>query len=143
MTVKQQISEYFFKYKRIYRKIIEKESEYDELEEKYINATNYQNEKTSSFVPKGLEQKAIQLEKISSKIEELYSKLEKTKEKYVKDFEKLSKEEYKIILTNYYLDYISIKKIAFKLKKSEGHIKKLKREAINELLKFVIEKQNT
>ena len=59
------------------------------------------------------------------------------RKKYITDFKKLSNPNYEIILTSYYLDKAYIKNIAVKLDKSIGHIKKMKREALNELLKVV------
>ena len=138
-----EIDKYFLKYRNLCRKISTKETELEELQEKTIGAVGYNEKTSSSHSPKGLEQREIQLENLQDTIKILYEKKEKRKSKHIADFEKLSKLEYKIILTNYYLDFVTIKKISIKMDKSIGHIKKLKREALNELLKVVIKKQNT
>ena len=85
----------------------------------------------------GLEVKLIQEERLAEIIKSLYSKKEKRREKHISDFKKLSKPEYEIILTCYYLDRTNIKNISVKLDKSLGHVKKLKREAIKELLNII------
>lgn len=132
-----EIDKYFFKYKNICRKIINKEIELEELQEKTIGSVNY-NEKTSnSHTPKGLEQREIYIENLQDNIKKLYAQKENKKAEHIADFEKLSKDEYKNILISYYLDFVNIKKISIKLDKSIGHIKKLKREAIKELLTII------
>lgn len=135
-----EIDKYFLKYKNICRKISTKETELEELKEKTIGSVNYNEKTSSSHTPKGLEQREIYIENLEDTIKKLYQDKEKKKVNHIMDFEKLSKDEYKKILTNYYLDFVTIKKISFKMDKSIGHIKKLKREALNELLEKVIKK---
>ena len=74
-------------------------------------------------------------------LNKLYSKRDNLKEKHILDFKKLSKSDYEIILTSFYLDKVSLKGISSKLDKSIGHIKKLKRAAMKELLE--LNKKNT
>lgn len=135
-----EIDKYFLKYRKICKKINIKETELEEIKEKTIGSVNYNEKTNSSHTPVGLDQKLVQIENLEELIKKLYNKKEKIKAKHISDFEKLSKQEYEMILTSYYLDFVTIKRISIKMDKSIGHIKKLKREALNELLEKIIKK---
>lgn len=135
-----EIDKYFLKYRKICKKINIKETELDEMKEKTIGSVGYNEKTNSSHAPIGLDQRLIQIENLEELIKKLYIKKDKIKSKYISDFEKLSKQEYEMILTSYYLDFVTIKRISIKMDKSVGHIKKLKREALNELLEKIIKK---
>lgn len=128
-----EIDKYFLKYRKICKKINIKETELEESKEKTIGSVNYNEKTNSSHIPVGLDQRLVQIENLEELIKKLYIKKEKIKSKHILDFEKLSKPEYEMILTSYYLDFVTIKRISIKMDKSIGHIKKLKREALNEL----------
>lgn len=135
-----EIDKYFLKYRKICKKINIKETELEESKEKTIGSVNYNEKTNSSHIPVGLDQRLVQIENLEELIKKLYIKKEKIKSKHILDFEKLSKPEYEMILTSYYLDFVTIKRISIKMDKSIGHIKKLKREALNELLEKIKKK---
>lgn len=135
-----EIDKYFLKYRKTCKKINIKETELEESKEKTIGSVNYNEKTNSSHIPVGLDQRLVQIENLEELIKKLYIKKEKIKSKHILDFEKLSKPEYEMILTSYYLDFVTIKRISIKMDKSIGHIKKLKREALNELLEKIIKK---
>ena len=138
-TKKQEIDKYFLKYNKLCRKIFAKECELENLQAKKTSLGSPSlSEKTSgSRNNKGLEHILIQIENLEIFIDKLYTRKENMRKKYISDFKKLSNYNYEIILTGYYLDRTYIKNIAVKLDKSIGHVKKMKREALNELLKVV------
>lgn len=137
-----ELDRYFSKYNTICKKIFIKELELEALKEKTIGAINY-SEKTSQSSPKnkGLEIRSIQIENLEERIKKLYSQKEKRREKHIEDFKKFTKTDYEIIMIGYYLDRLTLKNLSIKLDKSIGHIKKIKREAIKELLAMKEEKE--
>lgn len=138
--MEEKINQYFLKYRDACRKITIKESELDELHQKTIGSNNYCDTPKASYPKSGLEQKQIQIESVEEQLQKLYKRRTNLKNKHLSDFEKLSKQEYKIILTNYYLDFISLKNISIKLDHSLGYVKKLKRDALNELVDKILKK---
>lgn len=136
---KQEIDKYFLKYNKLCRKIFAKECELENLQAKKTSLGSPSlSEKTGgSRNNKGLDHILIQIENLEIFIDKLYTRKENMRKKYISDFKKLSNDNYQIILTSYYLDRVYIKNIAVKLDKSIGHIKKMKREALNELLKVI------
>lgn len=137
-----ELDRYFSKYNTICKKIFIKELELEALKEKTIGAISY-SEKTSqsSSKNKGLEIRYIQIESLEERIKKLYSQKEKRREKHIEDFKKFTKTDYEIVMIGYYLDKLTLKNLSIKLDKSIGHIKKIKREAIKELLVMIEEKQ--
>ena len=137
-----ELDRYFSKYNTICKKIFIKELELEALKEKTIGAINY-SEKTSqsSSKNKGLEIRSIQIDNLEELIKKLYSQKEKRREKHIEDFKKFTKIDYEIIMIGYYLDRLTLKNLSIKLDKSIGHIKKIKREAIKELLAMKEEKE--
>lgn len=139
----EKIDKYFLKYNNLSKKIITKELELEQLEETYtsVGSLSY-NEKTSGTKKQnGIDDKLVRIESLREYLNKLYSKRDNLKEKHILDFKKLSKSDYEIILTGFYLDKVSLKGISSKLDKSIGHIKKLKRAAMKELLE--LNKKNT
>ena len=139
----EKIDKYFLKYNNLSKKIITKELELEQLEETYtsVGSLSY-NEKTSGTKKQnGIDDKLVRIESLREYLNKLYSKRDNLKEKHILDFKKLSKSDYEIILTSFYLDKVSLKGISSKLYKSIGHIKKLKRAAMKELLE--LNKKNT
>lgn len=139
----EKIDKYFLKYNNLSKKIITKELELEQLEETYtsVGSLSY-NEKTSGTKKQnGIDDKLVRIESLREYLNKLYSKRDNLKEKHILDFKKLSKSDYEIILTSFYLDKVSLKGISSKLDKSIGHIKKLKRAAMKELLE--LNKKNT
>lgn len=138
-TKKQEIDKYFLKYNKLCRKIFAKECELENLQVKKtsLGSPSLSERTSGSRNNKGLEHILIQIENLEIFIDKLYTRKENMRKKYISDFKKLSNPNYEIILTSYYLDRAYIKNIAVKLDKSIGHIKKMKREALNELLKVV------
>lgn len=136
-----ELDRYFSKYNTICKKIFIKELELEALKEKTIGAISY-SEKTSqsSSKNKGLEIRYIQIESLEEHIKKLYSQKEKRREKHIEDFKKFTKTDYEIVMIGYYLDKLTLKNLSIKLDKSIGHIKKIKREAIKELLVMIEEK---
>lgn len=136
-----ELDRYFSKYNTICKKIFIKELELEALKEKTIVAISY-SEKTSqsSSKNKGLEIRYIQIESLEERIKKLYSQKEKRREKHIEDFKKFTKTDYEIVMIGYYLDKLTLKNLSIKLDKSIGHIKKIKREAIKELLVMIEEK---
>lgn len=136
-----ELDRYFSKYNTICKKIFIKELELEALKEKTIGAISY-SEKTSqsSSKNKGLEIRYIQIESLEERIKKLYSQKEKRREKHIEDFKKFTKTDYEIVMIGYYLDKLTLKNLSIKLDKSIGHIKKIKREAIKELLVMIEEK---
>lgn len=135
----KEIDRYFFKYKNLCKKIFIKELELEALNESIaeVGSRGFSEMTNSSHNNNGLECKLIQQENLKELIAKLYSKKEKQRAKHVNDFKKLSKDEYEIILTCYYLDRTNIKNISIKLDKSIGHVKKMKREALKELVQII------
>jgi len=139
------IDKYFLKYKNYCKSIFIKENQLDVLKNTIgsVHASTLSSNNVSSnssHANNGLECKLIQKEKLEEQLKKLYDRKEKQRTKHINDFKKLSKDEYEIILTCYYLDKTSIKNISIKLDKSIGHIKKMKREALIELVEKVIKK---
>ena len=139
MKKQNKINEYFKKYYKILNKIVSKELELESLNRQKITIShNYSSEIKQNRTPKGLEIILIQIEETEQKLENLYEQKRLVKEEYIKDFEvKIKDETQKIILIAYYLDKLTTYEIACKIDKSTGYVKKLKQNAINEILKKI------
>lgn len=133
------IDKYFLKYNNICKTITIKELELSTLllTNKDVNAISYSEKTSGSKRIAGIDSKVIMIEKLNEDINNLYLKKEKRKNVHLKDFKKLSKADYVIILTSYYLDKASLKDISVKLDKSIGYIKKLKSDALKELINII------
>lgn len=138
-TKKQEIDKYFLKYNKLCRKIFAKECELENLQVKKtsLGSPSLSERTSGSRNNKGLEHILIQIENLEIFIDKLYIRKENMRKKYISDFKKLSNDNYQIILTSYYLDKAYIKNIAVKLDKSIGHVKKMKREALKELVQII------
>jgi len=134
-----ELDKYFARYRNICKKITTKELELESLREEIsISSSSYSEKTSSSMIHKGLEYVQIKIENLEEELVSLNYQKQEIKDEYIEDFKILSKEEYEIILTSYFLDKISIKSISIKLGHSDGYIKKMKREAIKELLDKVV-----
>lgn len=131
----QKINKYFDKYWVLNRKIKTCESELITLKEVTNNGiSGHSFDGIGSSSPSGLDSKLSKIESLENKLSKLYLKQDRMKQQYIKDFTKLSLVDYEIILTLFYLDEMPLKYIASRLDKSLGYVKKLKQDAINELL---------
>lgn len=137
-----ELDRYFLKLNGLNHKIRIKELELEALREKTIGATNY-GEKSSSFSNNnsGIEVRLVQIEKKEDNLKKIYNKRDEYVEKYEKDFTLLSKEIYQLVLSGFYLDKLSMKSLSIKIGKSLDHTKKIKREAVRELIQLLKDKK--
>lgn len=137
---KIEIDRYFFKYNSLLNKIFKNEIELDTLNAKKtsINSPGLDEKLGSSTSNRGLENVLIQIEEKESYLSKLYTRKDNLKKKYIKDFKKIDNNNYEIILTQYYLEKLTIKAIASQMNLSIDYIKKSKRIALDKLLKEVI-----
>lgn len=137
-----ELDRYFLKLNGLNHKIRIKELELEALREKTIGTTNY-GEKSGSFSNNnnGIEVRLVQIEKKEDNLKKLYNKRDEYVEKYEKDFTLLSKEIYQLVLSGFYLDKLSMKSLSIKIGKSLDHTKKIKREAVRELIQLLKDKK--
>ena len=134
-----EIDMYFLKYNNLCRKIHVKEIELENAKatKETLSSPNMSEKVSSSSNTKGLDYIIVQIENIELLINKLYDRKQKLRKKYISDFKKLTNDNYEIILTSYYLDKLSIKNMAINMKKSISHVKKLKRDALDELIENI------
>ncbi|MBQ9658706.1 MAG: hypothetical protein IJV31_08070 [Clostridia bacterium] len=141
---KIEIDRYFFKYNSLLNKIFKNEIELDTLNAKKtsINSPGLDEKLGSSTSNRGLENVLIQIEEKESYLSKLYTRKDNLKKKYIKDFKKIGNNNYEIILTQYYLEKLTIKAIASQMNLSIDYIKKSKRIALDKLLKIIKKEEN-
>ena len=141
---KIEIDRYFFKYNFLLNKIFKNEIELDTLNAKKtsINSPGLDEKLGSSTSNRGLENVLIQIEEKESYLSKLYTRKDNLKKKYIKDFKKIGNNNYEIILTQYYLEKLTIKAIASQMNLSIDYIKKSKRIALDKLLKIIKKEEN-
>ena len=141
---KIEIDRYFFKYNSLLNKIFKNDLELDTLNSKKtsINSPGLDEKLGSSTSNRGLENVLIQIEEKESYLSKLYTRKDNLKKKYIKDFKKIGNNNYEIILTQYYLEKLTIKAIASQMNLSIDYIKKSKRIALDKLLKIIKKEEN-
>ena len=135
------IENHFKVYKDLIKKINSKKMELIKLKEDWYNisGTRYDDVKIKGGIPYDI---ADQLQYISDKEEELKGLInykEELKRIHENEINRLSKTDERTTLKLFYLDGCSIKQIAYCLRVSEGHTKKLKRWGVHEFIKKVVE----
>lgn len=134
------IENHFKAYKNLVNKINIKKMELIKLKEDFYNITaiRYDDVKTKGGVPYDI---ADQLQFISDKEDELKAIInykEELKRVHENEIDKLSDNNKRTTLKLFYLDGCSIKQIAYCLRISEGHVKKVKRWGVREFINKVI-----
>ena len=140
---KMLVDKYFLKYNNLLKKIFRNEIELDTLNAKKtsINSPGLDEKMGATATGKGIENILIQIEEKEAYLGRLYVRKENLKKKYIKDFKKIGNSNYEIILSQYYLEKLTIKSIASQMNLSIDHIKKCKRLALNKLIEIVIKSE--
>lgn len=134
------IEKHFRVYNDLVSKIRIKNMELVKLREDYytITGTNYEKEKIKGVKPMDMADQLHRIIELEKDIEAITNYKDEVKRMHEKEIDNISDNKKRIVLKLFYLSSCSIKEIANFLKVSDGHVKKLKRGAIEEFKEKVI-----